>query len=352
MSAEALELASKWLRKCMDEHPECPSANPKYFPKRVVDVGQDIPRLIEEPHVAVGPYVALSYCWGPDPHTQLKTKSDNLEAHKQRIPLSTMPLTLKHAIHVTRQLGFQYLWIDALCIIQDSTLDWEEQAARMQDIYEGAAITIAADAGSNSAAAEDHATLRNGNSILQARAWAFQEQMLSKRVLHFGEFEMGWECAICTRCECGADNWTNSGSNKKYGTYQKRSTYKSSDTLSWNWIRAIQNYSKRALTVPSDRLPALSGLASRAAHAHSATYLAGLWTEDLALGLLWRRSDGGVGTRPAEYIAPSWSWASIQGAGVDWGLGLSARSWVTFDLQDVSCTPRTAENPFGAVTDG
>ncbi|CAP65212.1 uncharacterized protein PODANS_5_4510 [Podospora anserina S mat+] len=68
----------------------------------------------------------------------------------QAVSPSSLPLTLQHAIHVTRQLGFRYLRVDALCIIQDSMLDWEEQAAQMHNIYVGATITIAADVGNSS----------------------------------------------------------------------------------------------------------------------------------------------------------------------------------------------------------
>lgn len=172
----------------------------------------------------------------------------------QAVSPSSLPLTLQHAIHVTRQLGFRYLRVDALCIIQDSMLDWEEQATQMHNIYVGATITIAANVVSSSGSGlscyesrlllhgkripdedlrvviepykvhgwyvntyretpthrpsnrphdNDSATIpRNHDSIPQARAWAFQERNLSKRFLHFGEFETGWECNKLTRCEC------------------------------------------------------------------------------------------------------------------------------------------------------
>ncbi|GAB1316402.1 hypothetical protein MFIFM68171_06612 [Madurella fahalii] len=61
-----------------------------------------------------------------------------------------MPLTFQHAAYVTRQLGFRYLWIDSFGILQDSKSDWEEQSGKMQHVYEGAIVTIAADAGPDS----------------------------------------------------------------------------------------------------------------------------------------------------------------------------------------------------------
>ncbi|KAK4641858.1 hypothetical protein QC761_504510 [Podospora bellae-mahoneyi] len=68
----------------------------------------------------------------------------------QAVSPSSLPLMLQHAIHVTHQLGFRYLQVDALFIIQDSMLDWEEQAAQMHNIYLGATSTIAADVGNSS----------------------------------------------------------------------------------------------------------------------------------------------------------------------------------------------------------
>ncbi|KAK0669214.1 heterokaryon incompatibility protein-domain-containing protein [Cercophora samala] len=441
MSVEALQLAAQWLDECRHHHTECSSTRKNYFPKRVLDVSTDLPRLVAGPHLEDGPYIALSYCWGQDP--QLKTNMASLETHKQGISPSKLPLTLQHAIHVTRQLGFRYLWVDALCIIQDSALDWDEQAAQMHHIYAGAALTIAADVGSSSASGlssrknrqllygqripdedlrvaiepyklgggfyfnayretpthrppisprhHDSATaIGNHDSILQARAWAFQERNLSKRVLHFGEFEMGWECDNSTRCECteqtrqdfprlcsdcqtstGARNLPScdicrimrekhlmqSGAQLRQFVRDCESGLYRLDTrnlFSKNWKRVVEDYSKRGLTVPSDRLPALSGLASKVATGLCpyTGYLAGLWTRNLARDLLWHTNKNDRGTRPEQYLAPTWSWASVQGVGVRWRDQMFASNPPTFDAVDASCTPQTMVNPFGAVKDG
>jgi hypothetical protein len=61
------------------------------------------------------------------------------------IPVQSMPQTFKDAVKITRKFGIRYLWIDALCILQDSKSDWEVQATEMAAIYRNSVFTIAAD---------------------------------------------------------------------------------------------------------------------------------------------------------------------------------------------------------------
>jgi hypothetical protein len=64
------------------------------------------------------------------------------------------------------------------------------------------------------------------------------------------------------------------------------------------------------LTFQSDRLVAIAGLAQEIQAQSGYTYWAGIWAEDVHMGLLWRMF--GVGKNPMSYIAPSWSWASLE----------------------------------------
>lgn len=108
----------------------------------MIDVGTQE----REPRLCLGdglvmPYCALSYCWGTTKGT-LTTTTTNLKKHLNSIPLDSFPKTLREAILAARGLGFQYLWIDAICIVQDDREDWAREAAKMQSVYAGATLTI------------------------------------------------------------------------------------------------------------------------------------------------------------------------------------------------------------------
>jgi hypothetical protein len=74
----------------------------------------------------------------------MKTTTDNLKAHLQGITFRKMPKSIQDAVVLTRELGFRYIWVDALCIVQDSREDFLREAAVMGDVYSLAALTIAA----------------------------------------------------------------------------------------------------------------------------------------------------------------------------------------------------------------
>jgi hypothetical protein len=99
-------------------------------------------KLVQTFHGQTGRYAALSYCWGASlPST---TTTANLQAHESGISFDTLPRTLQDAILVVRWMGIEYIWIDCLCILQDSKTDWEHEAARMADVYPNAYLTITA----------------------------------------------------------------------------------------------------------------------------------------------------------------------------------------------------------------
>jgi hypothetical protein len=93
-------------------------------------------------------YVALSHCWGGA--QLLATTTVTLGKRKEGIPMASLPKTFYDAVITTRKLGFDYLWIDSLCIIQDSTEDWAQESANMAAVYSGATVVIAADAAQDS----------------------------------------------------------------------------------------------------------------------------------------------------------------------------------------------------------
>ncbi|EGZ72613.1 HET-domain-containing protein, partial [Neurospora tetrasperma FGSC 2509] len=153
-----------WLWQCVDDHPKCRTAlsgeifgfgsqnsslDVSKLPFRVLDVGSPgslLVKLVETTtETPRAPYVALSHCWGPPDKQPLKTTLHTIGDHMHPgIPLDRLPQTFADAVWVTRELGIRYLWIDSLCIIQDSPADWETESQKMGSIYEGATLTLGA----------------------------------------------------------------------------------------------------------------------------------------------------------------------------------------------------------------
>lgn len=164
---------------------------------------------------------------------------------------------------------------------------------------------------------------RTMRSKLSTRAWAFQERLLSPRTLHFAPSEMAWECRSICSCERSATN--------EPRTILARSLLKGSKALdiasvdekdphsAYNieaaWRRDIvEEFTRLHLTRPNDRLPALAGLAARAAKSRPGDqYMAGVWRKSLAADLLWHTTSERASCRMARDNMPTWSWASVTG---------------------------------------
>lgn len=207
------------------------------MPTRVIDVGpadgSSQPRL-HPTGAEVGQWATLSHCWGKT--VTIKLTSDTFEERLRGIPMDEMPRNFRDAIVVTRLLGIRYLWIDSLCIIQDSSEDWLQESAKMGEIYKNCLITIAATNASESAAgflsnrsAEVACHLRIDKELtspvcvrpkiewywsaeivgpLSRRGWTLQERLLPLRILHFGGQQMMWQCRTKSLAEgfCDTDH--------------------------------------------------------------------------------------------------------------------------------------------------
>lgn len=360
-SEASLLSARKWLDDCLASHLKCGSAQAARLPKRVLDISNNKIRLYEPSSVdETGRYVCLSYCWGPPPwfRTTPDTKPDRLK----NIPWEHLPKTFQDVVSVTRQLGIQFLWIDALCIIQDDEADWEEQSSQMASIYEHCHLTICADrspdvhSGIFSAETEPHhelAVTRDGDHKtvpafvrvpvrhmitsdkdstrerlfpLETRAWAYQEYLLSPRSLHFGAQELFFTCreTWLPTCECGIPPSTP----PHLEDIQTQRLHSSARSPTKKWHNVVRNYTARTLTKPKDKLPAISGLAQYIQRQRpNDRYLAGLWRTTLLDDLTWhfhspralRLHPAAAATTtlplgttpPAPPRAPSWSWAAL-----------------------------------------
>ncbi|KLU88827.1 hypothetical protein MAPG_07810 [Magnaporthiopsis poae ATCC 64411] len=231
------DMIRDWLQQCEIEHKECHHNSPGRMPTRLVDVGtldSSTVRLIEVNNGLHAPYLTLSHCWGQNPKIYRRTSGGNFE-----VPLEELPRTFRDAITATRRLGFAYLWVDSLCIIQDDEADWEHEAAKMASVYTHGVLNLAASYSANSHGGlmlkrgQVHVTpccwkhkstpvssnnpwgkwmkadqvcwtfdpqsefveLGTGQHLpLVSRGWVLQEHVLSPRTVHFLPGEIIWEC--------------------------------------------------------------------------------------------------------------------------------------------------------------
>jgi hypothetical protein len=152
------------------------------------------------------------------------------------------------------------------------------------------------------------------DALLAQRGWVLQERLLSVRVLYFGSQSMYYECLTNVRndsCHYPLDELSFDGITKSIVGQLECGPGSIQD-----WMGTVKAYSRTTLTKLTDKLPALSGLASHFHHFTKAAYLAGLWREDLHRQLCWHtrvKIEDGMPGRPdfEVYIAPSWSWASV-----------------------------------------
>jgi hypothetical protein len=148
MSNEARILKMKeWFHKCNSEHPDC---KPKAYklPRRLVNIGSSTePRLslvsTERLDFETIQYATLSYCWGSS-DIPGKTTRSNEAAYLEAISIKDLPTTFRDALMISRSLNIPYLWVDALCIVQDDIDNWRAEVTNMSDIYFGSTLTIAA----------------------------------------------------------------------------------------------------------------------------------------------------------------------------------------------------------------
>jgi hypothetical protein len=285
-----------------------------------------------------GPYATLSHCWGKTQH--IKLRNCNFDQFCKGLKVRDLPTSYREAITVCRYLGFRYLWIDSLCILQDSKQDWQQEASAMENIYGQGALNIATAAAAESTEAsfgrrettlisplsvqvqgEDAKICRYhcfndatfdrdvGHSPLIRRAWVVQERWLSPRTLFLTASQLWWECRGLRACEAFPDGYPNV--RPDWGC--AAGDYTDLAVVYDAWDHLSTSYSRCGLTVPSDKMVACSGIArSYQKLLPSDRYVAGFWLSQLPLALCWSIAEG-RGHRPSSYRAPSWSWASIDG---------------------------------------
>ena len=365
-----LEKARSWITRCEQDHPTCKHPSPPHLPTRVIEVGEEASSSACRLHISDKgercEYLALTHCWGDGADVPKLTRA-SVERYQSRIDPAVLSNTFTDALHLTRRLGFRYIWIDALCITQDDEEDWAVEAGKMASVYGNAYLTIAAASSEDGTGgcfyvrkevhesrltsvpgkqwqvflrqSTDHTQISplGGNSSLKQyplsrRKWCFQEWVLSRRMLFFTEHELFWECKTEQLCECerGPMPFLERKQFKDRGVAPGKLKEDYASLLSppdreevvprrhaselWRlWDRLVSEYTARRLSHETDILPAFSAIARDFAHVSLGQYCAGIWTDHLPDSLCWRPSARRYCRRSSKYCAPSWSWASVQG---------------------------------------
>jgi hypothetical protein len=339
------------------------------LPNRILKLDQTtakVVRLVETQGVTKGSYIALSYCWGRESDGMpFRTTSKNLQQMLSGISINKLP----DAVRVTLDLGITFLWINSLCIVQDSLEDWEIESSNMATVYEQAFLVL----GAASAKSAHDGFLRQRRHVMKKRhllggsmplitarsrprsglhttagvkivlghvhneslapidpltyrGWTFQEQILATRLAFFSKDELQWSCNTELACECtrlvgqslaglSLPGYSLAGFSNTQTTFQDSNTM-SKDVAFGFWRDAVEEFSHRRLTFVEDTLPAIAGLASQIHKQTHSKYLAGLWIDDVMNELLWQSiatGDHHDPARPSKYQAPSFSWASKSG---------------------------------------
>ncbi|KAH7254330.1 heterokaryon incompatibility protein-domain-containing protein [Fusarium redolens] len=361
----------KWLSTCMASHEGChlshsmtdeSAEETTVLPTRVIDVG-DVKEHRAKPRLFVsnkasGQYIALSHRWSKEVATKLK--SDNLSRYQKELPVNDMPPTFQDAIEVTRQLGFRYLWIDSLCIIQDDESDWSHESHRMGTIFEEAVCTIAAvdsvdDNGIDHGlflprdtdplsvkltipykkvplsklsqrAFKTHTSVYvwkkqwlreiptiktcDKNTItIRPRIVSSYERLLSRRLIYYTKNKLSWSCFTESGEEEGGD--PKQAARTPLLPLWRRSYY----PIFRTWEPIISDYQRCQLTFSKDRLAAVGGISARLEAHFSCKIYAGIVFQspcDAAENLLWYASKAPLRTFN-EFHAPSWTWVAFNG---------------------------------------
>lgn len=347
-----------------------------WSPTRLVDIGThdepewnlDLPSTNSRPKPV---YITLSYRWGSDDDFSL-TEEKLKSGFRGRI--EDLPQTFRDAVVVARLLSVRYIWVDRLCIVQDSKADWERESVEMRRVYANSFCNIAASASTSPKGGlfrtRNPEDIRPGRVIgtfgtlkritydvfdekylerqvfsgpLHRRGWVFQERVLAPRTIHFAEDQVFWECFTEVKCEAFPGGMSLMGSLKSGSDFLSGTS--GSGTFDRNtfmlWDQLVEQYTQCKFTRESDKLVAFSGIAHLFQEITGDEYVAGLWRSRLVEFLEWWATTPTLRSSD-EYRAPSWSWASISGPVVRHYMAGEPTEHVTIlDIQVQSSRPKS-----------
>jgi hypothetical protein len=354
-------LLKRWIQICENGHRgRCETV----WWRSAEDVLPKSVRVLDVARMAIVPappacrFVALSYVWG-GPGEQYWTTKANLKQRSRRggLDASLLPGTISDTIQLTHQLDERYLWIDALCIVQDDPADKAVQIGVMELIYGSSVFTIFA---SDSTSARDplpgvrpnsrdpqqqvtkiqglHLAVPNSlnhaiaNSAWNQRGWTYQEVMLSRRRIFLTTHQMCFECNEDMWCEgVVAEPVGYPRTAIPSGGHGGRAFVRVQQDDSQAYLKAyvdiIKEITQRRFTVETDIVDAITALLNALTKGYEVAggiakaFQFGIPLVDLEEALLWQPAANATHSRrvPANGISapwPSWSWAAWRdGAG-------------------------------------
>ena len=351
----------------MKSHKICNRSIEGSLPTRLIEIGDygssrsSGLKLVFSRNLDPSPkYATLSHRWGGKSSLELSVKNEN--ELLQGIPDSGLCKTFRDAVHVVREMGIRYLWIDRLCIIQegDDYADGRKESARMRDVYWNAFLNVAAtfaadgdeglftehddpliftpcivqvqtghvDHGDHTSPAQYNtfklrheldrpiriqSSLVNHGS-LNRRCWVLQERFLSRRMLNYCDGRLCWECCETVGCETDPENARDIVGRSTLFLKSKHGYLhidpdanddgRNLKVFYDHWIVIVSAYAECSLTKPGDKLPAITGII-KDSEGLLGPNVAGLWKRWMLPQLMWRSY--GPFNRPDIYRAPTWS---------------------------------------------
>ncbi|KAK5651934.1 hypothetical protein OQA88_11476 [Cercophora sp. LCS_1] len=344
-NSEFFNLPLSWLADCDANHSSCQAKISGYYPTRLLEIlSNDLARvIITADHSMQGRYASLSHCWGKA--KTLKLLQSNIGQLRAGVDIDTLPQSYREAIAVCREYKFRYIWIDSLCIIQDSREDWEREAVTMKDVYQNSVLNIAAAAAAESSDSsflsrdpdfirpvkakaqwdglphreyylidESIYTDDIESSPLHQRGWVVQEVYLTPRTLSLTRRQLWWECREFIACETYPGGVPAGSSALDPGNLTRYGAPSNLEKPHRAYSELVERFTSCLLTFPLDKMVAFSGIAQHfQGFFPGDQYLAGVWRSQLPQALHWSTHRIRPCYRPDEYRAPSWSWASVEG---------------------------------------
>ncbi|KAH7089741.1 heterokaryon incompatibility protein-domain-containing protein [Paraphoma chrysanthemicola] len=433
-------IIQKWISNCRQNHSRCnlESKQTSWSPTRLLDLQyreEDDPvqrlvalmqylmagnlpadcKLIETATTEVeGPYMTLSHRWDST-RKPCVTNAMNIGQRKAKISAHELPPIFEEAIHVTRRMGVRYLWIDSLCIVQGEGGDWGQEAITMDRVYTHSMLNLEGTVGNSSLLQPRNPAViapcvvetrwtrlepvkyvitdfrywdaRIHRSVCNTRAWICQERWLSPRILHFTFDQILWECReqeagetfpACLPKETQSQSSTGFKQVHKRSHIENHKLSEQEKRLA-EWYTVLITYGRSEVTVETDRLVAIAGVAAKFSSLLDDDWIAGLWRKNLPGDLLWyvektRRTNKpppemdaasyslGISRthqvqlaerlKGQRYQAPSWSWASVLGD-INPGFFCPDGSDASMiDVLDVQLTSLDPKLPLGRLING